>query len=37
VISWKINYPKTLSQDWIVVLRALHEKTSLYPKVTNFR
>lgn len=37
VISWKIEYPETLNQDWIIVLRILHKKTTLYPKVTNFK
>ncbi len=33
VVSWKIEYPETLNQDWIIVLRILHKKTNLYPKV----
>lgn len=37
LISWKIEYPETLNQDWIIALRILHKKTNLYPKVTNFR
>lgn len=37
VISWKIEYPETLNQDWIIVLRILNKKTNLYPKVTNLR
>lgn len=35
VISWKIEYPETLNQDWIMVLKLLKEKTNLYPKVTD--
>jgi hypothetical protein len=33
VVSWKIKYPDSLSQDWILVLKLLNKKTALYPKV----
>ncbi len=37
VVAWKVEYPETLNQDWIIVLRILHKKTNLYPKVINLK